>query len=594
MKLPKSISYTIGFTLIICFVLVKLFSWNGPDNKGYTRIIESDGKGYYMYLPNIFIKRNISEQVADARFIFNTPGGTVNKYYSGTALAMLPFFTIGYSASALCNQTTDGYSEYSQKAISIAGLFYLVLGLLFLSRFLLLYNIQEKLVCLTLLLIVFGTNLLMYAVYHPSFSHIYSFAFVAMFLYHCKQFIETKIKKNILLSAFAFGMIVLIRPSNGIILFSIPFLAGSASELRSFIKAALSLKMALPAFLIIADLLAIQIVLWYVQTGHFLIWSYQNEGFYFSQPQLYNVLLSFRKGFFIYTPLALLSFGGLYVLYKSNRYAFYWLSFFFVILICITASWWCWYYGPSFGQRSFVEFYPLNALLLALLFQHVLQNTIYKMLIALSLVCVSLNLIQSFQYVKGILSSWDMSFEKYKYVFLRTSENYYSCLGGCYDIQPYSRKKTLLLNESNNYEAYSGLWSVGITQKNKDEHNVVADYTGKEFNTTLEYKATAEATNCRLLYAEIELERMEFNPSGKNGPSIVCSINTPTNDCYHYYSFGLNLVPNTVSAEWKKQTYTVELPKMRAPGDVLKIYVWNQHKQDFCIDNFKVKLYGLD
>jgi hypothetical protein len=577
----KCIVLTIGITIIISFLLARHFSWNGADGNGSSQIIESDGKGYYMYLPAIFIKKNISNQVPDDRFIFKTKNGAINKYYAGTAVCMSPFFGAIYTAYKIFHKPLDGYTIPFQLSVSFAGLFYLLLGLIFLSGLLILYEIPPLVICTSILIIVFGTNLLMYGVYHPSFSHVYSFCFIAMFLYYMKKFSLRGTFKSAAALAFALGMIVIIRPTNGIIILAVPFLAGSTQVLKLSLRKLTRLKYLLPLSIIFFTIVGIQLFVVYLQTGEFIFWSYPNEGFYWTSPQLGNVLISFRKGHFIYTPLALISLLALRIFYKQNKFMFWSLASFFGVAIYLTSAWWCWYYGPSFGQRPFVDFYAVNALLLAFLLTNLTswKKSITYLTIFLFTV---LNLIQSYQYAIGILSSWDMSFEKYKYVFLKTSPQYYSCLGGCNDIKPYCRSEKLLADFKDHFNPLDG------------EHIEVKDYTSKEFNGDFTLCADSAATKHRLLFAEIELVKEEIIPSGKGGPVMVVCLSNSKKQTYSYYTFRVNEIPNNKPLDWRKLHYTVEIPRFKSVGDELKIYVWNKSLQSFNIGNFRLKLWGLD
>lgn len=590
---PKRILITLFAITIACFVLVLKFSWEGLDGKGYTRIIESDGKGYYMYLPSLFINGNISNQVPDQRFIFKTTNGTINKYYAGTAFCMSPFFACAYITAKLNGDTLDGYSPTFQKAIGFAGLFYLLFGLFFLSKFLLLYEINPNVVCITLLSIVFGTNLLMYAVYHPSFSHIYSFCFITAFLYFAKQYGHSYTNRYLIFTAISFGMILIIRPSNGIVVLLLPFICGSLEAFKKFIATSFQLKNIAPALLALFLIISVQAYLWYLQTGDLMIWSYQHEGFYFLHPAILKTLFSFRKGFFIYTPLALLTLAGIIFIYRKNKFGAISISLFTCILIYITAAWWCWYYGPSFGQRSFIDFYAINALLLAITLTELNKIRIKQFFYALLFLLITFNLVQSYQYVKGILSSWDMSGEKYKYVFLKTGKEYYSNLGGCRDIKPYG-KDTLLFELKNDYEKKYDLWNESRCSYSDDEHKNSADFSGIEFNSGIEITGDFNITKQRLLFAEIELEQKERTPSVKEGAVLAISLSDSQNNSYSYYSFPLNEVPNNKANEWKKHRYTVEIPHLKAFGDKLRIYIWNPNKRELQVDNFQIRLSGIN
>ncbi|MCE3281221.1 MAG: hypothetical protein K0S44_3412 [Bacteroidetes bacterium] len=588
----NTILLTILATLLVCVFLTAQFSWRGPDRKGYAKVIDSDGKGYYMYLPSIFIKKNLGSLTPDERYVFKTEHGAVNKYFCGTAVAMLPFFGSAYAIAIITHKPLTGYSPIFHRGISMAAWFYLCLGLFFLSRLFQLYGIKTEVICIALLLIVFGTNLLMYSVYHPSFSHVYSFCFIAMFLYYAKQsFIRTELRYFLLL-AFSAGMIIIIRPTNALIFITLPFIAGSAEDLKAGIKKILNYRLILGT-LIFTVILSIQCMLWYIQTGHFFVQSYKYEGFYFSHPEIFNTLFSFRKGFFVYTPLILVSLSALVLIAKKSRFQFYSLLLFFLLLIYVTASWWNWYYGPSFGQRPFIEFYPINALLLALLFTSLIKIKHQRAFYIIVGLCVALNLIQSFQYVKNIISHWDMNLEKYKYTFLRTSPKYYASLGGCNDIVPYPGIKAPLRNMYNDYERITFGWTESITKSVGGERKNVCDFNDKEFNTSCDIRADSLIFSYRQLFAEISVEKNELMASGKNGPMIGISIFNPKKDAYHYQTFNMNEIPNKITNRWKTYSYSIELPKIKSKGDIIRFYIWNKDKQNFLIDNFRIRLSGI-
>ena len=140
--------------------------------------------------------------------------------------------------------------------------------------------------------------------------------------------------------------------------------------------------------------LFIQLTYWKLQSGAFLIWSYSGEGFDFSKPEFFNVLFSYKKGLFIYTPLVALSciyllFGNLNFKIKS------WLLLFFVINTYVISSWWCWWYGGSYGMRPWMDFLPIIILILAFYLNKVRKIYLYIFL------CIG-STIYSYQYYTNL------------------------------------------------------------------------------------------------------------------------------------------------------------------------------------------------
>src|SRR5690349_18012744 len=60
-----------------------------------------------------------------------------------------------------------------------------------------------------------------------------------------------------------------------------------------------------------------QMIYWKYYTGTFLFYTYGEEGFYFFNPQLFNVLLSYRKGWLVYTPIMVFALIGFFFMKKK-------------------------------------------------------------------------------------------------------------------------------------------------------------------------------------------------------------------------------------------------------------------------------------
>jgi hypothetical protein len=592
--LPSVSVVFIMLTMMLCFFLTKEYSWDRNGENGSVKIIDGDGIGYYMYLPNIFINKTFTNQIPDDRFIINATEKGVNKYPAGTAIAILPFFGVASFVAFIDNDIADGLSTPFQKSVSIAALFYLFAGLWFLKKFLSSFGINDTIISAVILLIVFGTNLLTYTVIEPSMSHIYSFCFVTSFLFCINKLIESGKIKYFFICTVLLGMIILIRPVNGIIVFIVPFLAGSFGNSKRVLKVIAKAKFLIPAILIFLCILSVQFILWYIQTGSFFLWSYQEEGFYFGSPQIFNFLFSFRKGLFIYTPLVFISLLSFYAIYRKSKFEFFSLFLFLLLLVYIFSSWWNWYYGPSFGQRVFVEYYCIIGLLLAILIKTTRNNFAKVAIYFLLFIFVALNLIQNYQYQKGIISSWDMTFNKYSFTFLKTSNEYIDCLGGNDDILPYKTNKKLIFQNIENFDLQSKYCQTTSTFFDSASKSVVSDFTGKEFNIMLNVPLNKNFITKRVLFAEVSLDRLEIVPFSCCSALLVFDISDSTGKNYFYYRFHINDIPFKEVGKWKTFRYNVELPKLKSAKDKMNIFIWNLKKQPFYIDNFVVKIFTIN
>lgn len=413
------------------YVIVFLTAWviaNINLKKDYGNgIIEADGKGYYAYLPAVFIYQDLNfrffydiERVKYAspnlyyNYLRTHNNRIINKYYAGTALAMLPFYLAGHAITLIAGSDADGYSYWYTLMVHIGALFYLLMGVLAIQKLLRLYCISEKYIAFTLGAIVFGTNLFYYTAVEFSMSHVYSFAFIAWFVYLAKRYFEKPDPAFFIIAAFLLGIIAFIRPVNVIVVASLPFIAGSRGKLYDGISFLVRHKITLVTGILAAVLIGgLQLLIYKLQTGDFIVYSYQGEGFNFLKPHIGAVLFSYRKGLFLYTPLLLFSLAGLLLLYRKSKFSALWLLTFLVLLTYMISSWHMWFYGGSFSQRVFIDFFVFFAVMLALTYQELKPAALRKAYIVATFVLVLFCQFQTYQYRHMIIHWSDMTKEMY-------------------------------------------------------------------------------------------------------------------------------------------------------------------------------------
>lgn len=402
--------------------------------------IKADGLGYYDYLPAIFIYKDfpskgitpsteISDRINNLPIYIQYKDCIIDKYPCGTALLMSPFFVTAHLAAPLLGANRDGFSAPYQSSIFSAAMFYLLFGLYFLRKLLELYDISKINIILVQFLAVFGTGLTHYTYYDPSFSHVYSFFAITAFLYFVKSYFQERDNTSFILASLFFGVIILIRQINGIIILFVPFIAESFPVLKDNILETLRKPTLLfKALVIVLLIFSIQSILWYIETGKLFIYSYQGEGFNFLKPAFSKLLFSYRKGLFVYAPLLFLSLSGLYFLLTKKLFfqLISWLSF-FCLLTYIISSWWSWTFGASFGHRAFVDYYTIFLIPLAFLLQD-LKGVAKWIFLLICLLTIPLNLIQTKQYQSYILYWGDMTKQGYWKVFLHLDDTYKSIL----------------------------------------------------------------------------------------------------------------------------------------------------------------------
>ena len=347
-------------------------------------------------------------------------GKVINKYYAGTAIVEFPFFLCAHLAAKMCDLPADGYSKPYPICINIGSIVFLLIGLIYLRKLLCTLEITDQLVAFILIAITFGTNLFYYAVCEPGLTHIYSFTLISMFVYYARNYFITQKSKEMIYCALLLGIIILIRPVNVIILSALPFIAGSREKFIAGVKMFAEQKIILLfSALACASIISIQFVLYKIQCGSIFVDSYGDEGFNWLHPQILPFLFSYKKGFFLYTPLAFISLFGFVYLWKDNRFGFYSLVVFSICLIYVLSSWWNWWYGGSFSSRVMIDFYVFLALLLGYIYKSGInrfQKAIYNFIIIASIILCQF---QTYQY-RYYLIHWDqMNKEKYWDVFLK-------------------------------------------------------------------------------------------------------------------------------------------------------------------------------
>lgn len=577
------------FSIIALFGLYWVFF---QFNYSQPNAIAGDGLGYYKYLPNTFIYSNLDSQKPDGRYIQEAGGKGVNKYYVGTAVSMSPFFLLGHGIANIIGEKTDGFSYPYHWSISFAGLLFLLGGAFFFIKFLKLFSFSNWIISISLLMLIFGTNLFAYAFLMPSMSHVYSFFWITGFLYLFNLFFQTQQAKHLYWAIFFFAMLVLVRPVNGIILFALPFFTNSFADFKTQISSFFTLKSGSFSLIILMSVLFTQSLFWFLQTRHWWVWSYGNEGFIFTNPHWIEFLFGFRKGVLIYTPILFISIAGLGVLIRKNKYKGLGFLFFFGTLVYVLSSWWNWYYGPSFSQRPLVEFYGLSFLLVAYFFQSTKTQIGFQIVGALASFLVLLNLVQTYQYQKGIISSWDMNQEKYVYSFLKTGENYKNTLGGNDDILPYKPKIDTVFSEKMVPSQPRKGIEIGKSFTQGDFS--VIDYTDTEFNFALSLFCNEAYQSKRGVYIMAELEIQDFETSHKNEALFVVDITDSSGNNIHYGTFPIRSIPPRRKGKWIKENYSIEIQKNLNPADKIKLYIWNKEKETFWVKNLKIEVLTIN
>lgn len=382
-------------------------------------VLKHDMYVYYSYLPATFIYKDLTFKYIhqlpqdDKREIWtlNSPnGGNVQKMTMGMAMMYAPFFGLAHLTAYIINEPMDGYSWVYHFFMAMSALAFAIAAI-FIQRKLLLAYFDDKVVALTLLALTLGTNYYYYTTSEGPMSHIHNFFLISLFSWQIIKWLKDYSWRNGCIAALSFGLIVLIRPVNGIVIL-IPLLYA----VRSFAEFVLRLKdifshyyQVLVMIGVIALVLIPQLWYWHLNTGHWIYYSYNDEGFFFNDPKILEGLIGYRKGWLVYAPVMWFSIWGMLVLWsRIPASKFKWvIPVYFGLHVFIIFSWWCWWYGGGFGARPMVDASAIMSIPLAAFIALTQKRKILSVAtITLIIVFVGLNLFQSMQYRRGIVH-WD-------------------------------------------------------------------------------------------------------------------------------------------------------------------------------------------
>lgn len=550
--------------------------------------------GYYLYLPATFIHDDpalkdhawLDEVMSKYdpsstlyQLVDGVDGSRVIKYSSGMAVAYAPWFFLAHALAEPLGYPADGFSPPYQYTITYGMLLWVLLGL-FLFWKVLLHFYSDRWTAVLLALVVLGTNYLHLAALdgtlltHPILFTLYAGLVLATIRWH-----ERPEWKSALAIGTCAGWITLVRPSEGVCIL-IPLLWMGPGGFKAKSRQVLSQwKQVLAMVLAFVVLASPQLLYWKSVTGQWLFYSYINpgEGFDFSSPHLSDYLFSFRKGWFVYTPLAVLMVLGLAVLWRKARHLFWPIGIFLIVDLYIVASWTNWWYaGGSFSARSMVPAYALLALPLGF----ALQGRWRKPLMVMAGLLVLLNLFQTWQWNFGIISKERMTAAYYAAVLGRTSV-------------PADAQRFLLVERS-----FTGEESLGDTTGYTAHtlyKNAFDDRPDSVFTLTAEDPFTpgpdvrfADLTTKDHAWLRISARWRVKDAVG--APPVIVATFHHKGEAYKYKTVTWGL-PESPEQDWMTCSFDYITPEVRSSEDNLKVYIWNQHGGTHSVDDLRVEVF---
>lgn len=526
----------------------------GTDGQAWQNTINGDGDGYHGMLVGLFMHGNPAKAPIRPAFFTPAGGGHVIKYTCGAPLMQAPFFLIAHAIANM--RGADGLSglgiEY-QTGVLVAGFTWAMLGLLLIARIGARAGIADNVTAFVLLLLALGTGLMYYAIITPAMSHAYGFAAVSWSLYEA-QGVWLGRRRALQRMAIALGVMALVRPTLGLVLFMLPAVALlSPGSWRH----ALAPRAIVSAAAIGTVVLLIQPLLWKLQCGAWLADGYAAEGFNWSRPRIWSVLFGARKGFFFYWPALLLLLPALVWALRRNPRPMALVLLGLVATAYATSAWWNWYYGHGYGMRALIDVLPACALVL-LAWLGAMRMQARSSIMICTVPLILLQLFQSWQYEMGIIHPFNMDREKYALSFLRTDAGAAQRFGNGYIAE---------------LHAPHGWDTLAVTSLTR---NGILELSATNMFSPALRLSHDDLPIGRQLYAEIALQRRAIDPLASDSVMIVYTYATSEQQRMHV-TFAMNDIRGLNDAFWRHWRHAFNVP-IALPGEELSIYLWHTGK----------------
>lgn len=409
------------FSVILILILLLSFRFLHFENNsknGYNATTW-DAFGYYMYLPSTFIYKDVKELkwIPAIDSTYHVTGGHLyqaiplsknnkttytNKYLVGVALLQSPFFFIGHSIAKISNEPQDGFSWPYQYSIMFAGIFWCFLGIIYLRKVLLTF-FNDEITAVTLLLLFFTSNLIQYVSIDGGMSHAYIFPLYALVLWLTIKWHKHPTFSVSFLIGLLAGLAIISRPTELLIIF-IPILWNTHTKDEKSLKWKIVLNNKSHLYICaVGGLIAVlpQLIYWKYTTGS-LIFDVGSKWYFFNP--WFRVLFGPEKGWFLYTPVAILMVLGFFLM-KNQPFRKSVLTF-CLLNIWVIISWSDWKYGASYSTRALTQSYPVFALPLACLVSYLFEKKRHYLLYGTGIILIVLNFYQLSIYNQSILENF--------------------------------------------------------------------------------------------------------------------------------------------------------------------------------------------
>ena len=487
-----------------------------------------------------------------------------------------PFFLLAHGISLVFSLPEQGgFSPLYHAMVNIAAVCYLILGLMLLKMVLAKYFSQLT-QYLSILFIFIGTNLLYYTVEDTLMSHVYSFFLFSLFLFSAQKFWKKNRYSYFFLVALSGSMAILVRPTN-FLLFTVFFfldLTGWRDLLRR-INLFVTPKYLITFILVLFLVLLPQFIYWKYVHDSYLFYSYGDEGFTnLTNPKLFEVWFAPLNGLILYSPSVLIILAGIvFMIWRRNLNGWFFLIL-FLLLSFECASWQTWYFGCSFGQRSFVEYYAIFIIPFAFLLESAInqRSRILKTVVLLFLVAFSCYNIQMTSIDNKCFfgSTWDWN-------------NYFRQL----ERAGIPVTTSPVISFSNDFENQALIGDEVVSQEivRSGMYSATFDEEHEYCCMAIKYIKDFPQDNFPEM---VKASAWVFYPDSVfSGATLVFSVEREGNSLKWEGIDLTNLI--TTPNSWQQVSAAFTIPEKIAGDTKLLIYFWNPVKKSIFIDNLEVR-----
>jgi hypothetical protein len=372
-----------SLTILAVIVAARSPYRNQPD-----ALFVSDGFGYYIYLPSLFLDGDLDfdnqlarqpDQLTHPEYgIVPETGRRGNAFQVGSALLWSPFFLLAHGAVTALRAfgweiQANGFGFAYELPVYCGSFLYGLLGLWCMKR--LLSEIwNEQIGTATTLLIALGTPAAAYLWFEPDMSHILSMSLITVLVFRLHSAHQSLDTRTVTWAGIGLllGLIMAVRAPDGAVALNV-VLVGLAIASRSAPGGTIDWSAAArcTAICVATAVVAFlpQMLVWKHLYDAYLVVprasGYERLGMNWFEPDAVGYFVGDRRGMLRWAPLWLLSIAGLIVgLWRGPAILRFGVPALLFILYfnCSIPRWWI---GSSFGDRRAVDFTVFFALGLA-------------------------------------------------------------------------------------------------------------------------------------------------------------------------------------------------------------------------------------